>query len=193
MQGIALDSKQKKMIIAGAVAAVVAVVFTITVYSPYKKQSTKIKADMAKVDQEIKDLQAKVDKTRASARDSMFRSEFKQTFQEHFPTGEKEALKKIFDLAKVYDIKLGKVNPGPKEVFNGIDGQPAAINNKTCQRIAISLDMRCNFRTLTNYLSGLNNEFPGAISVESLTMNRDPEAGSGGLSVLLKINFYFLG
>lgn len=113
-----------------------------------------------------------------------------QALEGMFPAKEEEALRVVSLLAKEANIAVSSLRPQSREVFIGMDGEPAALEGKACQKMPVSLAMTCTYQELLNFVSALGAQSRAYTTIEGLRITRPPEGKR--LDITMELNVYLL-
>ncbi len=109
-----------------------------------------------------------------------------------FPAKEEEPLRLLSEYAARAGLELISMKPEPKTFFLDDKMNKVSIEDKTLQKVGLSLEMRGGFEALEDYLAALNDALPAYISVEKLSITKNAQEAGRRLEVSLYINLYIL-
>lgn len=186
-----ISFSQKKIIIMVSVGLVAFLIPWFLVYLPTKNAVGRAKKELAAAETQIRQIEAIVDKAKNMEEGLTLLQGVFAKINNKFPRQEEESLAMLSDYARKLNIEVVSIKPSAKEFLFDEDGQKIGIECKFCQRLAVSLELRCSYKDLVGYLEALKKEVTAYISIEKLRINKD-SLGPAKLSVILDINLYLL-
>lgn len=187
-----ISISQKKIIIITLIVIGAFISFLIFVYLPSKDSVKNLKAELTEIESAIKYIEEKVigqGKTIEEGIQSL--NARYQELNKRFPSKEEESLVMISEFARKLNIEIVSISPQPKVAFLSA-GSPISIEGKTCQRFAVSIQMRCLYKDLVRYLEALKKDIPMFTTIEGLTISRDSSTQTLRLNVSLGLSIYLL-
>ena len=182
---------QKEIIIITFLILSAFLICWIFIYFPSKNIVEGVKSELAGLQRQIYEIEAVIDRAKTTDKSIQALIEKSQKLNNAFPRREEESLKMLSQLARNLNIELNSVEPQLRTVFLDEDKKEVKIEGKTCQKIFISLEMRCFYKDLVKYIETLKKVLPALVSVEILKAGKD-RSGTTKLNVTLGIKLYLL-
>lgn len=193
-----LLSAQKKINIVSAAVIAVFLIFLFFVYLPAQKTVARLKAELEETEGRIQEIESLLDKTKPLAENiTMLKARYKE-LSNKFPEREEEALRALSDLARNLNVEIISLRPSPKRLLLGQEDKALLIEGKSCRFCAVTVEMRCDYANLVEYIEAVHNELPAVVTVQSLRAlkeNQDVPASlrvKPKLKVTLTFNLYLL-
>ena len=76
-------------------------------------------------------------------------------------------------------------------MFLDENNQKVEIEEKTCELVPVTIEMKCFYKDLVKYIETLKKSLPAFISIERLRINKD-KSGIPRLNIVLDLNLYLL-
>ena len=166
-------------------------IFWRFIYLPMKNDMIKKKIELSGVESQIKQIETIFGKTSTEGESIRFLRERFQGLDNKFPTKEEAALKKLSDFAKKLNVEIISLKPNPKEMLTDENDSQIKIEGKTCQRVFLTLNMRCNYEDLVKYIESVKADLPAFVTIEKIKINKSKSERTR-LNVVLEINLYLL-
>ncbi|MEA3560852.1 MAG: hypothetical protein U9R31_03680 [Candidatus Omnitrophota bacterium] len=182
---------QKEIIIITFLILSAFLICWIFIYFPSKNIVKRIKSELAGLQRQIYEIEAVIGRAKTTDKNIRALVEKSQKLNNAFPQKEEESLKMLSQLARNLNIELNSVKPQLRAVFLGEDKKEVKIEGKTCQKIFVSLEMKCFYKDLVKYIETLKKVLPALATVEILKAGKDC-SGTTKLNVTLGINLYLL-
>lgn len=182
-----LSTKQTIIACVGFLAFLIFAFFHL----PGQNTLSRVKSESLKIEAQIQGIEAMIGKGESMAAGMQFLIERYQELNNQFPQKEEESIRMLSRLSRELNIKLISLKPQPKVVFLDQNKQAVEIEGKTCQKVYVSLEMKCFYKDLVKYITSLKRDLPAFVTVEKLRISKSTSA-TPRLNVILDINLYFL-
>lgn len=186
-----LTSAQNKIIIAVIIVIGIFLLFWAFVYSPSRGNLARIKSELAVVESQLRQIETMFDQSKGREEGIRALKEKFQELNDKFPAKEEEGFTMLSDFAKNMNIELASVKMQPKTDLLDENNAKIEIEGKTCQVVAVNIEMRCYYKDLVGYLEALRISSPVFNVIEGLSVSKDP-SGSARLNVSLNLDMYLL-
>ncbi len=186
-----LTPSEQKTLIAAAVICAVFLLAWVLLYLPQVRKFNKLKNDFNTAQMRIQQIEGMI-----SVNDNM--GEAMELLKDKlnnlilkFPQTEKESLQAVSDLARKANLTVVSMQSQPKTPFLDAQGQPARVEDKNCQMINVSVELKGSFKDLGRYFSLLKTVLPAYVSIERVNLQSDG-AAMPLLNISLVLNLYLL-
>jgi len=188
-----MTGSQKKAAVSILAMVLVFIVFIVFIYIPMHRELDKTIAEYGSVEKEISDIKNAAGKDKSLDEIIAALKKRLTELENKFPAKEEQILSDLSDRAKDLKIDLINMTPDKKRLVTGIDC--AALNKKGCvlQEMAITMNMRTDFRTFAGFMKSLKENFPFYIKLDSAHLVR--LAGSDRhpmLDIEVKLHAYLI-
>lgn len=186
-----LSLPQKNMLVLIFTVVCAFVVFCFFVYFPTWNSIIQIKENLSNVENQIREIEAMVGKSETIDESKSTLREMFTHLNSKFSQDEKESFKMISDFARKLNIGIISIRPTPRTPFLDTDNQKIIVEGKVCQKIGLSMEMRCSYKDLVEYIKALKESLPAVFAVERLKITKDT-AATVKLYITLDLNLYTL-
>ncbi|MDP3142889.1 MAG: GspMb/PilO family protein [Candidatus Omnitrophota bacterium] len=186
-----ITPSQKKIIILAASVVLLFLFIWLFIYIPTKRAASDLKVRLASVEKQIQEITAITGQALPPQESLKLFEEKFQKIDVKFPIEEEESLKMLSGLAEDSNVEIISIKPQARTVLLDEDNQKIEIEGRTCQKIFVTLEMRCSYRDLIKYLDSLEDSLPAYISIERLSINKEA-AGAAKLYITLEFNLFFI-
>jgi uncharacterized protein YfbU (UPF0304 family) len=114
-----------------------------------------------------------------------------QELDRKFPKKEEETIRRLSDLAKTRGVVIVSLRTQSKTDCYAEFQQAIKIENKSCQKVRVLIDIKSTYKDMVEYVQSLKKELPAYITIEKLNMQKINPA-EPALNVSLELNLYLL-
>ncbi|MBL7069566.1 MAG: type 4a pilus biogenesis protein PilO [Candidatus Omnitrophica bacterium] len=188
LKGITLNKNQKIIFLMAFIVIVGIIVLWIFIYNPARNKMKRLKEELAFIESEIKKIEMISGGTeKLDIAYEKFYKKFAE-LERLIPVEEKTTLSELSSTAnemniEVLSTKPGKIRPAKLSIEMG---------KKRIMAMPISMNIRCNYVNLGEYLNTLRNELPTLISVDDVNIISPKREGATQLNVALTVTLYML-
>lgn len=158
---------QKKAMISLLAMALIFIIVIAFVYIPMRRELNRTRAEYGSIEKEIASIKnaagegKSLDEIIAALRARLTQLE------NRFPEKEEIILQNLSERARDLKIDLNNTSPNKKRIVADIDC--SALNKKGCilQEMAITMNMKTDFRTFAEFMKSLKDDFPFYIRLDS--------------------------
>jgi hypothetical protein len=150
-----------------------------------------LKAELSAAEGSIEEIESLTKKAKTMGEGIRLLEEKELRLVHKFPSKEEDALKMLSDFAQKSGINLVSIMPQSKEIFLDEGGKKIHIDDKVCQRLAVSLEARCSYKALVKYIEMLDESLPSYCVIEKLNIRKEG-ADTAPLNVILDMKLYLL-
>ena len=186
-----ITATQRKIILLTAIVALAFSAVWFFVYLPERNRLHQFKEQLADVESQIRQVQGDAQANKAVEEKIKFLQERYKYVETKFPPKEYEALRLLSDFARKVNVNILSIRSEPKEIFLDEAQQKIEVEGKVCQRLPVSVELKCRYQDMLAYLEMLEDFLPAYVTVEGLRIRKD-EAGSFKLDMTLDLNLYLL-
>lgn len=191
MQNIKFSQSQKKIITISLLVVVVFLVFLFFIYLPSRDTVIKIKSELLSCENQIQEIKTIVSGVKSQGEGIRILKEKLKGLDNKFPSKEEEASKMLSALARKVNIEIISVKLESKKELIDENNNKIGIEEKTCQSILVSMEIKCPYKDLISYIRALKESLPALVTVEALRISKDgPQPLT--LNVTLTLNLYIL-
>jgi len=185
---IELNKTQKLIFLMAFIIFIVIFILWLFVYSPTRAKANVLKEELDAIRLDIRDI------TRIAGGQKNMDVAYKK-FHEKLkelnriiPTEEKSALSLLSKIADEMGIKILIMRPGGA-AESQIDLE---IKGKLIVEMPMSLELKCDYKTLGEYLNRIRTELPVLVVVNEVKMSRLAEGGNTYLKANLNLRLFML-
>jgi len=182
---------QRKIIFLTTIVALAFSAVWFLVYLPERNRLHQFKEQLADVENQIRQVQGDAQANKAVEEKIKLLQERYQYVETKFPLKEYEALRLLSDFARKVNMDILSIRSEPKEIFLDEAQQKIEVEGRVCQKLPVSVELKCRYQDLLAYLEMLEDFLPAYVTVEGLRIRKD-EAGSFKLDMTLDLNLYLL-
>ena len=186
-----LTPSQEKIIVIAVLVLTAFLIFWIFFYLPNRNKVKQIRADLLNVEGQLREIEAITGKTDTIDQGLQLLMKRYQELKSKFPQKEEDSLRTLSYLTRKLNIEIISIEPRPKVALKDKRNKPVEIEGKTCQRIPVSIGMRCFYQDLVKYIETLYETFPTFITIEKVQAYRG-KANIPRLDIKLELSLYFL-
>jgi len=168
-----ISPAQKKIILEVVVALAAFLLFLLFAYLPSRKTVKTMTSELEDAERQIQQIEAMLGSARSMDEGIQLLNKRFQQLDSKFSSGEEDSVRLLSEMARKLNVELISIKPQPKAVFLDENNQAITIRGKPCQRMLISLDMRCSYKDLVRYLRYLRDSYPMLVGIERLRIAKD--------------------
>lgn len=186
--GIKLDKTQKIIFLMALIVVVCITVFWLFIYNPAKAKMRRLKEEFNVIQSEIE----RIERVSGGEKnlDIAYEKFYKRflSLEERIPTDERSTLSLLSTEADRMDIEVSVIKPGKAKKGD----LSISIDGRSLSEMPISMDIKCDYVTLGEYLNVLREELPTLISVDKVSINRAGARDASNLNIGLNVILYML-
>jgi Tfp pilus assembly protein PilO len=173
--------------------ALIFIVFIAFIYSPMKRELKKTRAEYESIEKEIASIKTSAGEGRSLDEIiSALKSRLTE-LEKKFPEKEELILRDISGKAKQFNIELNNMSPDKKRAVTDIECAVLAKKGYVLQEMAITVNMKTDFKTFAEFMKSLKDDFPFYLKLDSVRLVKL----SGGdrhpmLDIELKLRAYLI-
>lgn len=186
-----MKSPQKKIIFIGLIVFFTLIIFWVFVYLPTQNTVSRVKKELLDIEAQILEIETIMSRGRSMQDNIGLLRERVRVLERKFPAKEEEGLRSLSDLADKLNIEIVSLKPAPKEEVLDAKSQKTIIEDKVCQKLAVSIEMKSNFKNLIRYITALKKSSPVFVTIDQLKINKDTLEGAK-LNIVLDLSLYLL-
>jgi len=186
-----LNPSQQKNIIATVITVAVLIAAGVFIYLPEHNKLDQIKEQLTAVEYQIRQVQGAADTNKAIEEKIKALQARYQFVESKFPSREYEALRLLSDFARKVNIDILSIRSEPKAMLLDEDQQKIEADGKVCQKLPVSVELKCRYQDLLIYMAMLKESLPSYVMVEGLRVRKD-ETGASKLNITLDLILYLL-
>jgi len=189
-----ITGTQKKIIIAASVIAAALLFVWLFVYMPTANKVASIKMELAGINEQITHIESMAEEGKSIGEAiEELQEEFKR-MEDRFPEKEEEALQAVSGFARRLGMEVISIKPQPKRSFRDEDDKAVEFEDRICQRVFVTVQMKGSYKQLVEYIDMLRRSLPAFVCIESLNVGRDEsiKTETPRLEVQLGFNLYLL-
>lgn len=181
------SKEQKKIITQSGIFILVVILVFVFAYLPQRKKIIETKEAMAVVEKEIMQIESVAQEGESiEGVVGLFEKKL-EVLELMFPYKEEGILKDIQQMAHELGIEIESIQLGNKEKVDW----KSKIEGRDCFELPIALTIKCNFRTLIEYLKELVDNFPSLILVNQVSIVQS-ENEESKLRINVNLSAYLL-
>jgi len=182
---------EKRIINLAIVLVLVSFVSWLFIYIPTTRAARRLKSQLSSVESQIQAIKGMMDKTPKIGEGIKLLEQRSQQLESKFPREKEESVKLLSDLALKLGIDITSVRLQDKTPFFDENNQKVIVGGKACQKLPVAIEMRCDYKSLVDYLQALIEQVPAYISIEKLKINKE-STDSPKLSITIELNLFIL-
>jgi len=188
---IEITENQKKIIIMGAITALVFLLFLVFFYLPASKEIQALKNELISTDSQIQSIETLLSGSGTRDEATRLLKERQQYLNNKFPNKEEESLRLIPEFARKNNIEVISLQPGAKTEFLAEDGKPHIIEGRTAYYLPMTMEISCSYKDLVAYLLELKSYLPVFVSVINLNVRKESQSANK-VRATVTFNLYLL-
>lgn len=183
-----ISRSQRNIILSAVLLIGVFLIAGIFLYAPLQAKLARLKNELEETKSSIQKIQAMVPAQGGGIGEGikLLDGQYRQ-LSGKFPAKEEAALSVLFDLAHQANIEITTVQSQPKNLC----AQQAAVKDKQCYELPVSLSLKGNYENLVEYIELLRGSLPAVITFEKL-MAQKTSPGAPELTITIEIKLYLL-
>ena len=186
-----ISYQQKKILLIATIVVFAFGIFWFALYAPVQSSVKRLKVELRDTEEKILAIEMILNNAQNMDEGIRLLKEESLRMQKMFPSKEQESLKILSDLARKNNVAVISMQPGSKVLLMDKNDQKIEAETNGCYKEPISLNIRCDYKSLVTYLESLKESLPALHSVQKLKIEGVP-LGFGKLDVVLDINLYLL-
>jgi len=186
-----LSRAQKKALSLSAVVILAFVAAWSAIYLPARKSVGKLKAELADVNQQIKQIEDGVGGAGSLEQGIKLLEARLKNIKDRFPGAEEESIKVLASLAGKSRITVDSIRPYPREKLLDKDGAPVKIIGSDCYVISVAVAIKCSYADLVKFTQIIEKKLPAFAIIQKLNINSNP-SNPQMLSVNMDLSLYLL-
>ncbi|MEI6631759.1 MAG: hypothetical protein WCL25_03995 [bacterium] len=184
-----ISPAQKKIILEVAVALAAFLLFLLLAYLPSRKTVKTMTSELENAERQIQQIEAMLGSARSMDEGIQLLNKRFQQLDSKFSLGEEDSVRLLSEMARKLNVDLISIKPQRKTSFVDENNQAITVAGKSCQRILISLEMRCSYKDLVKYIRYLRESYPVLAGIERLRITKD-QSGPLKLNVSFDAEIY---
>jgi len=181
------SKEQKKIITQSGIFFLVIVLVFVFIYLPQRRKVIEINEAMAGAKKEIKEIKSAAQEGESLEGAVGLLEKKLVRLESMFPYKEEGILKDIQQIAHELGIEIDSIQPRDKMKVDW----SSKIEGRNCFELPITLDIKCSFKTLINYLKELVDEFPSLLTVNHVSMG-ESRSQESELQIKINLSAYLL-
>jgi len=157
-----LTKAQKKIIAISALALLALNIFWFMVYLPQSRKLTNLKKQLSSAESEIESIRSIAKDRELGVVVGELKTNLSQ-LKSKFPLDDDALIYQLSDSAKKAGIDVGNVDPQDKN-------QVATVAGLTIYELPVTLELSCDYRTLGEYMSYLQNGFMYLVKIKDVSI-----------------------
>ncbi len=191
LKNIKLTKGQQKILMATGIVIAAFFVFIYFIYIPQSRTLERLRREFVSVKREIADIEGQAGRGRSLGESVEALQRRLTRLEQRFPSKEEIVIRELPKYANELGIKVTNLRPDRKRKIEDIKGKGVAIAGYDIEAMNISMDIRCSYKALAEYLRVLKEDFPALVMVGHITMEKREE-NSPILNISLGMEVYLL-
>jgi hypothetical protein len=183
---------QKRILLTGAIIALVFVFVWLFLFLPEKASVDRMKTELADDETQIQGIESDVSKTGTLAQGIQLLESRHLVLENKFPIEVGESLKKFSKLVKNSNMKIISVKLSPKQTLLDENTKEVSLDGKKCELINVMMVMKGSYVDLIRCREQMQEGLPGFLNLDFLDVVRTVNSPQEELTVTWGFNLYFL-